>query len=314
MPRICYQPRVFKDDALAIIKRANDVVTEYQRLGFRLTLRQVYYQFVARDWLPQKWADPKTGSTNNVRSYKNLGSIINDARLAGLIDWHSIEDRTRERGGNSHWSSPESIISAVAAQYQIDKWQEQPYRPEVWVEKDALEDVVGTVCKELDVPFFSCRGYTSQTAMWDNAMLLKNHAKYGAKPVILHLGDHDPSGLDMSHDIEKRVECFMEDDADKLVFKRIALNMNQVRQYNPPPNPAKSTDARYNKYVDEHGDESWELDALDPQVLAQLIRDAIEPYRDEKLFAKYERQERAERGLLQSCSTRWDDVRDLLED
>lgn len=235
-----YKDIRFSAERLAIVDEAIGIVDSYRAQGYSLTLRQLYYQFVSRDSFPASWADEGTGSTNNERSYKKLGDIIGDARLAGLVDWSSIEDRTRNVDGNSHWGSPVEIIKSCAAQFQIDKWTDQTHRVEVWVEKDALEGIVSKVAKELDVQFFSCRGYASMTSIWDAGQRLKKWAsQYGQTPVIIHLGDHDPSGIDMSRDIGERVRMFMDNEGDSLVFDRIALNMPQVKQYTPPPNPAK---------------------------------------------------------------------------
>src|SRR5436190_19129181 len=104
-----------------MIDKCNKLIATYSAQGYSLTLRQLYYQFVSRDWLPAEWADPNTGSTNNQKSYDKLGIIVGDGRMAGLIDWNAIEDRTRNIDGNTHWTSPASIIRAVANQYQIDK-------------------------------------------------------------------------------------------------------------------------------------------------------------------------------------------------
>lgn len=193
MPRICYQPRKFSPERLDIIQQVNRIVADYKAQGYSLTLRQVYYQFVSRDAFPESWKDPKTGSTNNERSYKNLASIVSDARLAGLVDWNAIEDRTREMDGNHHFMDPGSAIQGLATWYRIDTWEEQPYAPEVWVEKDALEGVVGKICRELDIPFFSCRGYTSQTAMWNNGQRLREFALQGRTPYVLHSGTTIPA-------------------------------------------------------------------------------------------------------------------------
>lgn len=315
MPVIQYQQTRFSPWKLTMIKRVNEIVTRYSKMGYDLTLRQVYYQFVARDLLPETWADPKTGSTNNEKSYKKLGDIISDARMAGLLDWYAIVDRTRSMYSVPHWNDPEHAIGDLAERYRLDKWSEsdQPYRIQVWVEKDALEGVVGRTCSRLDVPYFSCRGYTSQTAMWENAQAMKELAKDDVVPVILHLGDHDPSGIDMSRDIEDRVRMFMDDYGETLIFKRLALNMDQVEKYNPPENPAKSTDSRFKKYVELHGDRSWELDALDPTVIDKLISDAIAPYRNDKLYSVPATREADERELLLEASNNWEVIADRLE-
>jgi len=268
MPKIKYQDFNFRPPTLALIATANQIIAEYQAQGFDLTLRQLYYQFVSRDIIP-----------NTLKSYKNLGSVINDGRLAGMIDWDAIVDRTRELRTLSHWTDPSEIVSACAEQFNIDRWNGQKYRPEVWIEKDALVGVFQRVCQELDVPLFSCRGYTSQSEMWVAAQRLLKYKrnKIGPvgdrqTPVIFHFGDHDPSGKDMSRDIVDRLQLFT---GMNLQFERLALNMDQVEQYGPPPNPAKITDSRANAYIAEFGGESWELDALEPSVLAELVRVAI---------------------------------------
>ncbi len=243
MAKIFYQLTKFRDAALHTIARANQILEEYAEKGYDLTLRQLYYQFVARGLI-----------ANNMREYKNLGSIINDGRLCGLIDWDHIVDRTRNVRSNAHWERPHDIIEACARQFQFDKWSDQESRIEVWIEKDALVGVVERVCTQLDIPYFSCRGYVSQSEIHEAALdRFKPWADAGQQVVILHLGDHDPSGIDMTRDIESRLHIFGAD----VDMRRIALNMAQVRQYNPPPNPAKITDSRATKYIEEHGDESW---------------------------------------------------------
>jgi len=277
-------------------------------------LRQIYYQFVARDWFPERWADPATGSKNNQRSYQKLGNLLADARLGGLMDWEAMIDRTREKGGNVHWDSPQELIETYAQHYKIDKWIGQDYRPEVWVEKDALEGVVETVCRRLDIPFFSCRGFTSLTSIWDNAQVLKRFAMDGTKPIIFHLGDHDPSGIDMTRDVEERVRLFMDDYGDDLIFERVALNMDQIRRYNPPENPAKKTDSRYKAYAKEYGNKSWELDALDPNVIARIIETKTAKFRDKKAFDERAAQENTERALLLAAAENWSTIAERLED
>ena len=102
MPKIKYKDFNFRPATLAIITKANEIIAEYSAQGFDLTLRQLYYQFVSRDIIP-----------NTQKSYKNLGSVVNDGRLAGLIDWSAIVDRTRELRTLPHWSEPGEFIGQV---------------------------------------------------------------------------------------------------------------------------------------------------------------------------------------------------------
>ena len=268
MPKIQYKEINFRGKSLELINLVNQVVEEYQAQGYELTLRQAYYQLVARGYIP-----------NNERSYKNIGSLINDGRLAGLIDWHSITDRTRNLRYNSHWDNPADVIGSARYSYMLDKWQSQPNYVEVWVEKDALVDIVGQAFRPLDTPYFSCRGYTSQSEMWSAAQRFIRQDDRENR-FIIHLGDHDPSGIDMTRDIQERLAMFGAD----VYVKRIALTMNQISTYNPPPNPAKVTDSRCGKYIAEYGDESWELDALEPQVITDLINNEVTALRNDEIY------------------------------
>ena len=184
----------FREDTLAVLRQANTIINLYESQGYQLTLRQLYYQFVARDLIP-----------NTERSYKKLGNIISDGRLAGFIDWDTIEDRTRNLRKLSHWDDPAEIIKSAYMSFAIDKWDRQPNRVEVWVEKEALAGVVQRVCERHDVPFFSCRGYVSQSEMYSAANRLAHYMDMGQDVTIIHLGDHDPSGIDMTRDIKGRL-------------------------------------------------------------------------------------------------------------
>lgn len=272
MPKIEYTPKEFRPASLAKIAQANEIIREFRREGFTPTLRQIYYGFVSRGWMP-----------NNDKEYDKLGALLTDARLAGHVDWDAIEDRTRSLKGLNHWESPHQIIDVYADHFNVDRWEAMDYRPEIWVEKDALAGIFARAGAEMDVPYFSCRGYGSASEMWRAGMRMKGYYEEGKTPLVFHFGDHDPSGIDMTRDITERLSLFSGEDVS--VF-RIALNMDQIEHYNPPPNPTKFTDSRATGYVELYGNSSWELDALKPSVLMQLARDAILPYRDE---AEWER-------------------------
>jgi hypothetical protein len=308
MPKIKYLDKKFSEEKLDLIETINQIIVQYRAQGFRLTLRQLYYRLVANDlfsdnrkYLPipgtNKWQRHPQGTKNAEPNYDFLGALVSDGRVAGLIDWDAIEDRTRELGINSRWDEPTDILKSAASWYQNDLWRWQPVRPEVWVEKDALEAVVQRACQPLDVPYFSCRGYTSQSSMWEAAQRLlgyredlitydgehqrKGGQEFRQKTLIFHLGDHDPSGIDMSRDIEDRLSLFC---GRAVEVRRIALNMNQVKQYAPPPNPAKVTDSRFQSYQEKYGDESWELDALEPNVIVALIQEHLFKVMDKERF------------------------------
>lgn len=267
----------FRESSRVLIQQADKIIREYQARGYTLTLRQLYYQFVSRDLIK-----------NLQTEYKRLGKIVNDARIAGMLDWSAIEDRTRNVKKPSVWDSPESIIRAVAQQYQEDPWITQPFRPEVWIEKDALVGVIEGVCKELRVPYFACRGYASQSEIYDAGKRFRDTYRDRQIPLVLHLGDHDPSGLDMTRDLSERLSMFA---GRNVEVRRLALNMAQIEEYDPPPNPAKDTDARFEGYQEEFGDSSWELDALDPDVISNLIRAELDGVIDLPAWTDSETQE-----------------------
>jgi len=291
--KTAYQVLSFRSASLEVIEKADSICQEYARQGYDLTLRQLYYQFVARGYIENKDTE-----------YKRLGSIINDARLAGLLDWDYIEDRTRNLASLSHWSSPSDIVEACANQFRYDLWQSQPWYVECWVEKEALAGVVQRACQPLDVPHFSCRGYVSQSEMHAAALRLVRNERQGKETLIIHLGDHDPSGIDMTRDIKDRLRLF----GSNCHIIRIALNMDQVEQFNPPPNPAKLTDSRCSGYIDRFGDESWELDALDPSTLNSLIQTTINGYIDQDLFDSEKARQAEARATLKSISERWMEI------
>lgn len=296
MPKICYVEKNFRRDSLALIGKINNVIEEYELQGYSLTLRQCYYQLVARGIIP-----------NNEKSYKNTGNLINDARLAGLIDWYSIEDRTRNLQRLAHWDSPKSIIESASQQYRKDIWENQTYYVEVWVEKEALANVVGRVSNELDVPYFCCRGYVSQSEMWSAAQRFIGKQEDGKDVVLIHLGDHDPSGIDMSRDIEERLTLFGVDPC-MFNFRRIALNMEQIEEFAPPPNPAKLTDSRCGSYISKYGDESWELDALEPKVIHDLITNNVTEFWDFEEVQRVRAKVASEKEVMKSVANDWDKI------
>lgn len=290
MPRLCYKDMNFRKATLEMIERANDIITEYADEGYDLTVRQVYYQFVSKDWI-----------SNTETSYNKLQSTLSNARLSGLIDWNHIVDRTRKMEQNSHWNSPREILEICAEQFQLDVRLTQDVYIEVWVEKDALLGIVERVSRENDVPYMSCRGYASHSVIWRAAQRCIEEEESGRETVIIQLSDHDPSGVDMSGDLQRRMVLF----GSSAEVERIALTMDQINKFNPPPNPAKITDSRYEAYQEEYGEESWELDALDPREITHLIQEAIDKHTEPLLIEEEKKLQRQYKRQLRNLANNW---------
>ena len=296
-----FQEIRFSPAKQSIVDVANTIITDYEGQGYKLSLRQLYYQLVARNIVE-----------NTEKSYKNVGNIISDARLAGLCDWDMIEDRARQCVTPAHWSSPSEIVKVCARQYREDKWNAQPFYCEVMVEKQALEGVLEPVCNELDISFTANKGYSSQTMMYNaGKRLAYQYAKRvpakNKKPriVVFYLGDHDPSGMDMTRDVRDRLLMFSEHIPLEVI--RLALNMDQIEELNPPENPAKMSDSRAEDYVAQFGDSSWELDAVAPDQLAELVRNAVSELRDEVLWGRSVDKENTGKERLQRIADNWED-------
>lgn len=284
----CYKEKKFNAQATTLLGHINGIIERYEAKGYSLTVRQVYYQLVSGNLIE-----------NNTTSYTSIQKLISEGRLAGLVSWTAIEDRGRNLQGYRTFDSPGEAVESVRSEYKIDMWKNQRFRPEVWVEKAALEGVIARICGELRVDFYATRGYDSQSQSWRAGRRFADYVSRGQIPIVLHLGDHDPSGIDMTRDNQERLSMFA---GFNVMVNRIALTMDQIRIYNPPPNPAKMTDARAKDYVENYGDESWELDALRPEVIHDLIRLEIMKLRDETAWAESLHEELEDKLVLQDVA------------
>lgn len=292
----------FASKTLDVIENANRIIEDYTAQGLRLTLRQLYYQFVSKNWI-----------ANNDKSYKRLANIISDGRLAGLVDWSAIEDRGRIPDVPAEWSNVAGILEAAIYSYRRRRWADQPNVVELWVEKQALAGVLEPLAREFHVVLSVNKGYSSQSAMFEAAERISRRAVTKGdikKPYVLYLGDHDPSGEDMVRDISERLNMFKSNGLPKIIVEKIALTMTQIEKYNPPPNPAKKTDVRFKKYAEKHGTESWEVDALPPNILQQIIRNRIEQLVDRARMDNVIAQENVEKSAMQDLVSRFSENSD----
>lgn len=273
----------------------NDIIEDYKAQGYKLTLRQLYYQLVSRNII-----------ANHDREYKKLSRVLTEGRMAGLVDWDAIEDRLRRPQTVYTVDDIPDALEDTYRQYRLNRQKDQLNRVEVWVEKDAISNVLKRVTEKYGVPILVNRGYGSVTAIKDAydrfSWRLKQVNRYGGveKVTILYLGDHDPSGLDMVRDINSRVGEMLNYDGYSSDFeiKPIALTMDQIKEHKPPPNPAKTTDNRSPEYIKKFGKISWEVDALKPEILTSVLTEAIESEIDMTKYNKIVKRESKEKAEI----------------
>jgi hypothetical protein len=281
-----FEAHRFRKRSQDLIARVEQIFNHYESLGYLLTLRQTFYQFVSRNWLG-----------NSERAYKNLGDLIGNARKAGLLDWDRMEDRSRGTISPVTWTDPAEVVRGCLGAFQIDRWADQPYRIEVLCEKQALEGVLTPTCEELQIAMTCLKGYSSHSIFYEMGRRLARWRAADKAITVLYAGDHDPSGIDMGRDVRERLSMYTRFPVDVV---RIGLNMDQIARYNPPPNPAKETDARYAAYVLEHGPYCWEMDSLEPTLWDGLVRQQVLKRRDAALWSKALEKEEAMRQELQT--------------
>lgn len=270
----------------------NNILEEYEAEGYKLSLRQLYYQLVSKNII-----------SNNIAEYTKLSVLLTKGRMGGVVDWEIIEDRVRKPHLRGSWESPKSILRSALYSYRKDRQKGQNTYIEVWIEKDALSGVLKKVCEKYHINLMVNRGYSSTSAMYDSFKRFEEQIDKGKNCVILYLGDHDPSGLDMIRDIKERLDIFGVD----VEVKAIALTQSQIKQYNPPPNPAKIKDKRADNYIREFGRVCWEVDALTPQTLNSLVEKHLLNYIDMDLYNQVLKDEEKDKLLLEKVMDNWSD-------
>jgi hypothetical protein len=283
---------------LDLIAKANSIINEYVPLGLRLTVRQLFYQFVARTFIE-----------NTQSEYKRLADHISNARDGGKIDWDAIEDRTRHFNVMYGWLDPAHRIRSAAESYREDLWLRQYHHVEVWIEKEALLGIIEDICEQLRVPYCAHRGSASSSFVHQAGKRLAGICRQGRKPVVLHLADHDPTGIHMTDDLRERLSLYAR---TPIEVRRIALTLTQARPL--PPNTAKEDDSRYDAYVAQFGfEDCWELDALPPDVLVDLIRTNVEQLMDAGAWNAARRREARNRKLITRVADNWAKVQKILK-
>jgi hypothetical protein len=260
------------------IEWSNSIISEFQAQDYTLTLRQLFYQLVSRDLIE-----------NNKASYDSLSETLTNARMAGMVDWDAIEDRGRVPRILKSTNSIHDALYKTAEYFRVNRQSWQDKYIEVWCEKDALSGILERVTQHYHVNLIINKGYGSTTSAYSAAQRIKKELEDGKEFChILYFGDHDPSGLDMIRDVHDRLNMMQVTKGFEV--KHIALTTSQVEYYNPPENNLKKdnfgklTDPRGISYYKEFGNSSWEVDALSPEVLTDLLKVKIESVLDMSKF------------------------------
>jgi len=266
-------------DYASVVAATNKVIGQYD---VRLTIRQIYYRLIS---------PPFQLFANTISNYKGFDKILTRAREKGEVNWRRIEDRSRTTiGGDGGFESPEDFMDFVMRRvkgmwnsYSRPAWRDQPNYLEVWVEKDALATLVSNVADEFRVLTYPSRGYSSFTRVMEAIEDRFQDVEESREIFIIHLTDHDPSGLDMTRDIEERIREYWPDN-ERLTIERVALTFDQVKRFNLASNPTKKADPRATGYVAQYGDQCWELDALPPDELEKIISRAVKGYIEAEIW------------------------------
>ena len=334
-----------------VVEHIIEIVEDYSRKGYKLTLRQLYYQLVQKNYIP-----------NHDKVYKKISSIKDDICYAGLMDWSALEDRGRVPKLPYWVTGIPNAIDDTIRQYRLDRQEGQKNFIEVHAEKDAISSILYRITARYHVRLVINKGYISSSAMYNSYNRIKDAIISGQQAVVLYLGDFDASGLDMIRDIRERIlfflthgkdnfdeseaidkweenyngenPCTLRDEFDDCVRKTgqqdedeevlneafeyygkkrfyeanfriepIALTKEQVKKYNPPPNPAKTSDPRAKWYISKHGVSSWEVDALSPEIMEELVERKIRENIDIEIYEGVLAQEDEDKENLEGFKT-----------
>ena len=272
-----------------IIEQSIDVLSGYEN-GI-LTIRALHYQLVSR------------GMTNTLQHYKRVVAAMDVARWDGRVDFEAFSDRDRAMVGETKADATNLDDKQAEAKKQVglwmrsyskNRWENQPYYPEILIEKKALEGVFAKPCRQWDVAVGACKGYPSLTFLFELSERLRDAQNEGKQPIILYFGDYDPSGEDIPRSIGENLDKF---GVYGVEIRRIALMEQQVIEWKLPPAPAKETDSRTANW---DGLGQVELDAVKPEKLVAMLNDAIGEIFDNDLYDELQATEDKERELLQT--------------
>jgi hypothetical protein len=269
--------------------RVQQILREYED-HLPLTVRQIYYRMIAAHGYPKGKQFTAT-----------LYDLLVNARRAGEISFDAIRDDGIM--GGWHWypdlRSHLEHVDRELLGYEPDRQRDQPVRIEVWCEAAGMLPQVRRVCDPYSIPAYSCGGFNSLTAI---RQIVDTVVAQGRDTVILHLGDYDPSGVSIYERVVEDVSAFLAEDAPDIEFRgvRVALTHEQILEHQLPMDPITTRDSRSVAWINTGRTEKCELEALPPNVIASLLRSAIEDNIDLDVRERALEREAEEREAIKS--------------
>ncbi len=299
--RMCFIPHTFYAKKQQLVNQCDVICTSYYEKGYTLILRQLFYQLVSTNKI-----------ANTDKEYDRLGDTVTEARYAGMLNWEHIQDRVRVLQDSARWTDARDRLTHAAKTTRIDTLKKQIYRPEVWIEKDSLIELAENVCRPWDIPYIALKAYSSTSALWEARKRFLGYLKDGQLPLILHLGDHDCTGVDCSRFLQKRMSVMTNHNVE---LRRLALNADQIEKYELPPQPGKTRDPRFKGYHEKFKTEHvWELDALAPDVIEKIIEDGISDVIDTDVRAEYLDKQTEYSQTIETMADNYELIADLTGD
>ncbi len=256
----------------------------------RMTVRQVYYQ------METSGVVEKTEG-----GYRQVQQQVLRMRQEGVLSWDFITDGTRWQRKPASYSSAEYYLRHVCSSYRRDLWQRQDVRIEIWLEKDALADVIWGVAAAWDVPLMVSRGQSSATFLHSAAVAAREAFRQaGVTTFIYALYDFDAGGERAYRTVEREIPGYAP--GVPVHVERLAVTERQVQEWNLPTRPAKKSDPEAAKW----GDVAVELDAIDPDQLIELVQEAIVSHIDADAWQVEQAVEREEQAGVLALADAWE--------
>ncbi len=248
----------------------------------RMTVRQVFYTLEVDEIVEKS----DTG-------YRQVQKQVLRMRRDGLLPWEFITDGTRWRRRPDAWDSVQDAMSHMAQTYRRDLWRSQRVRIELWLEKDALADVVVDTTSAWGVPLMVSRGQSSATFLWSAAQEARRAWDTGVATYIYALYDRDAAGRRAARTIARELRTHAP--GVPILFSLLAVTDEQVEEWSLPSRPAKTKDPEAAKF----NGRAVELDAIPPDRLNQIIKDAIVSHIDPHAWRVEQVAEQEERRILE---------------